>query len=782
MTGASEDTTGSGSAHRPLSDIRIGTPTTSKGPRNFSPTPASTTLGSQDASPQTILTEEDAREGFSSFDLDSLTLDMVDFQLPPPAISTDEGPTAEDLHGGDSADAATWSCNARLPQLRIRTFRMSPFASPQTSPLSAEKPRRRSSRAADETPMMSATRAQLREGATGVEDVLNRVRYDLQESFDLGSFTVLVENAELPDLCRHHLLRGDCRYGQHCRYQHLTPVRWLSGSFSPPSSSGSHVTHVEAMESSKLFLLLDSAPSHTARHALLQTVAFVLFRGEVVWCRHIGRPDRQQLWDSFLATHGAEGRTASRGDALLAELMMRWPGSVWERLLSHLQDPCVISGVAAGLLCSCRSVYQSSLADPQLWEMLTRAEWFKEWPSLANAAKSSSAQEPLKRYTDLSRNVHLYRLCWTACQSCPGKFATPKLGPDKAPAEIMAPTSPNCEARRSGATVHVEVGFEVTALRASSSLTVAASRRSNEVRLFQSRGLGRLPALRLLGRPGVDALDLAPANDVLVAGGIDGQLTLHTLSDPGNSFQRLGRFCKPSSRYSQFPTPLFAGLHFVQGSGGTQVLAAARSLNSAQILDVVQGAVLQTCTVGSQDLVACEPLGEHALLMNAEGMVRLWDARAPEPVRLADFALAPAECEDGPHLSVNVGDPAVAVLSNTALRWVDCRAGRVSEVRPAALWPEIFREAGPARLVMARRGLVAAWFDSPTLPIGCFFGAGPALAPMTADFSNAAVTVASVPLGGGTPPFTVALARPSRRRRRLVYEVCAAAPSLPCLA
>eukprot|EP00439_Symbiodinium_sp_Y106_P024261 s3122_g2.t4 len=709
MTGASEDTTGSGSAHRPLSDIRIGTPTTSKGPRNFSPTPASTTLGSQDASPQTILTEvfgsrldlvrsgielllyfvgvdvEDAREGFSSFDLDSLTLDMVDFQLPPPAISTDEGPTAEDLHGGDSADAATWSCNARLPQLRIRTFRMSPFASPQTSPLSAEKPRRRSSRAADETPMMSATRAQLREGATGVEDVLNRVRYDLQESFDLGSFTVLVENAELPDLCRHHLLRGDCRYGQHCRYQHLTPVRWLSGSFSPPSSSGSHVTHVEAMESSKLFLLLDSAPSHTARHALLQTVAFVLFRGEVVWCRHIGRPDRQQLWDSFLAMHGAEGRTASRGDALLAELMMRWPGSVWERLLSHLQDPCVISGVAAGLLCSCRSVYQSSLADPQLWEMLTRAEWFKEWPSLANAAKSSSAQEPLKRYTDLSRNVHLYRLCWTACQSCPGKFATPKLGPDKAPAEIMAPTSPNCEARRSGATVHVEVGFEVTALRASSSLTVAASRRSNEVRLFQSRGLGRLPALRLLGRPGVDALDLAPANDVLVAGGIDGQLTLHTLSDPGNSFQRLGRFCKPSSRYSQFPTPLFAGLHFVQGSGGTQVLAAARSLNSAQILDVVQGAVLQTCTVGSQDLVACEPLGEHALLMNAEGMVRLWDARAPEPVRLADFALAPAECEDGPHLSVNVGDPAPVASPRCAQR----RSGRRSFARlalPAWSW------------------------------------------------------------------------------------------------
>lgn len=442
----------------------------------------------------------------------------------------------------------------------------------------------------------------------------------------------------------------------------------------------------------------------------------------------------------------------------------------------------MISGAAAALLGSCRSVYQSGLADPKLWEMLTRAEWFNEWPSLASSAKSSSAQEPLKRYMDLSGNVHLYRLCWTACQSCPGKFATPKLGPDKAPVDIMAPASPNCEARRSGATVHVEVGFEVSALRASSSLTVAASRRSNEVRLFQSRGLGRLPAVRLTGRPGIDALDLAPENDVLVAGGIDGQLTLHALSDPGNSCQRLGRFCKPSSRYSQFPTPLFAGLHFVQGSGGTQVLAAARSLNSAQILDVVQGAVLQTCAVGSQDLVACEPLGEHALLMNAEGMVRLWDARAPEPVRLADFALTPAECEDGPHLSVNVGDPAVAVLSNTALRWVDCRAGRVSEVRPAALWPEIFREAGPARLVMARRGLVAAWFDSPTLPIGCFFGAGPALAPMTADFSTAAVTVASVPLGGGTPPFTVALARPSRRRRRLVYEVCAAAPAPPCLA
>ena len=44
---------------------------------------------------------------------------------------------------------------------------------------------------------------------------------------------------------------------------------------------------------------------------------------------------------------------------------------------------------------------------------------------------------------------------------------------------------PNAQRRRFGPTVHVEVGFEVTTLRGSEGLLVAASRRSNELRLFQ---------------------------------------------------------------------------------------------------------------------------------------------------------------------------------------------------------------------------------------------------------------------------------------------------------
>lgn len=36
--------------------------------------------------------------------------------------------------------------------------------------------------------------------------------------------------------------------------------------------------------------------------------------------------------------------------------------------------------------------------------------------------------------------------------------------------------------------MHVEVGFEVTSLRGNQHITVAASRRSNELRLFQPLG------------------------------------------------------------------------------------------------------------------------------------------------------------------------------------------------------------------------------------------------------------------------------------------------------
>ena len=59
---------------------------------------------------------------------------------------------------------------------------------------------------------------------------------------------------------------------------------------------------------------------------------------------------------------------------------------------------------------------------------------------------------------------------------------------------------PSLRARRFHGTLHVEVGFEVTALRGNAQLTVAASRRSNELRLFQ-RAPGSLEVCPIWGVP-----------------------------------------------------------------------------------------------------------------------------------------------------------------------------------------------------------------------------------------------------------------------------------------
>lgn len=460
--------------------------------------------------------------------------------------------------------------------------------------------------------------------------------------------------------------------------------------------------------------------------------------GEVVWCRHVGKTAAQQLWDSFLSLRALSGNGAHLPSTNAAELMMDWPGTVWERVLQQLQDPCIISGTAVAILCSCRSMYKSStLGEKKLWQMLANSA--TDWPSLP------AEEEPLQGFTKLAQQVKLYRLCWAACQSSPQKLSVPKQGPCLSPEQAMldTPGSPKTEARRFHGTLHVEVGFEVTALRGNAQLTVAASRRSNELRLFQSRGLGRLPTLRLDRRAST----------------------------------RLTRYKAQAARETT-GSHLFAGLHFLPGSGGTQVLAAARSQKCAQLLDVTTAdIVVDSERLGHSGLVACEVLDhQSSLLVSADGLVRLWDLRSPSLLKVADLPEGSSD-ESQMVVSVNVGAPfGCAVLSGRALRWADLRAMQMTEVRPATLWPGIFTQgACPARLVMARHGLVAAWYDGPSSPIGCWFAGGPALVPINADHGNTAVSAASISLGGGTPSFAVALARPSRRRRRLVYEVCAAA-------
>ena len=61
-------------------------------------------------------------------------------------------------------------------------------------------------------------------------------------------------------------------------------------------------------------------------------------------------------------------------------------------------------------------------------------------------------QEPLKSFQSMAQQLHLYRLSWAACcHICVSK--SPKQGP-----EVLSE-------RRFGPTLHVELGFETTALR-----------------------------------------------------------------------------------------------------------------------------------------------------------------------------------------------------------------------------------------------------------------------------------------------------------------------------
>eukprot|EP00438_Fugacium_kawagutii_P012732 Skav203737 [mRNA] locus=scaffold68:275462:283001:+ [translate_table: standard] len=171
-----------------------------------------------------------------------------------------------------------------------------------------------------------------------------------------------------------------------------------------------------------------------------------------------------------------------------------------------------------------------------------------------------------------------------------------------------------------------------------------------------------------------------------------------------------------------------------------------------------------SCVAESEPLgsatVACEVLDQQtSLLVSADGLVRLWDLRSPSLHKVADLPQHnggySSYDESQVLVSVNVGDPmGCALLSSNALRWADLRAMRLTEA--LATWGQ---DAYPARLVMARHGLVAAWYDGPSAPIGCWFAGGPALVPINADHGNTAVSAASVSLGGGSPPFAVAPAR-----------------------
>jgi len=475
----------------------------------------------------------------------------------------------------------------------------------------------------------------------------------------------------------------------------------------------------------------------------------------------------------------------------MAELMLHLPGNVWELVLHHLQDPCTITIAASSLLASSRGIRHSCLLEDKLWELLTHASWSKTGGAVPAVHADNVNGRSWQCYAALSENLHFARLCWAACASGPLKPASPKQSRSFSPelsaaADAALQCSP--QAIGSESMVRVEVGFEVSTLRANASLIVASSRKTNEVRLFQSKGLGRLPTLRLKGqKPGVDALDLAPEHDVLAAGGVDGQITIHSISDASGSLHRLGRFCKPTTvRDMPVASPLFAGFHFLHGSGGGQLLAAARLGSSAQVLDIASdGTVFTESTPfgGASGLIACEPLGggnSVVVLMNTKGSVRLWDVRAPGLIHAADLPVVPYDNTCGLTLGVNVGQPAAAVVSGATVHWADLRAGRLAEASLPKLWPTLFsnpkNEPGAARIVLARQGLIAAWFDGLTAPVGCWLGGGAALIPLMAGEATNAVTAVTLPFGGGAfaPPFAVAHARPSRRRRRLVYEVCAA--------
>ena len=147
---------------------------------------------------------------------------------------------------------------------------------------------------------------------------------------------------------------------------------------------------------------------------------------------------------------------------------------------------------------------------------------------------------------------------------------------------------------------------------------------------------------------GVECFDLAPEHDALLVASTDGQIFAHSISDAG-SMQGFGRVQGQASGGGG-SAPVLSGLHFVGGSGGGQFVSAARGGLTAQLFDVASSTVLRESEELSASflcgrlggIMACEAVSLHAaaLLVGADGAVRLWDARAPRLAHAGNLKLS----------------------------------------------------------------------------------------------------------------------------------------------
>eukprot|EP00747_Dinoflagellata_sp_TGD_P065038 gnl/TRDRNA2_/TRDRNA2_154175_c0_seq1.p1 gnl/TRDRNA2_/TRDRNA2_154175_c0~~gnl/TRDRNA2_/TRDRNA2_154175_c0_seq1.p1 ORF type:complete len:610 (-),score=89.96 gnl/TRDRNA2_/TRDRNA2_154175_c0_seq1:68-1897(-) len=487
------------------------------------------------------------------------------------------------------------------------------------------------------------------------------------------------------------------------------------------------------------------------------------------------------------------GISGGNEDFLLASL----PGTIWERLLMFIGEPCVVSRAAVALLAD-QSMRVSALADDALWKILAGCTWGPSWATAAGTlARDDSAQtaRSWRHYVRVAADGMAARLLWAACGHVV-PHSTPSTSPMPAPATPPLLTLSGSSTRREntpwGSLLRSSMDYEVSVLRANDSLVAAASHEAAEVRLFRATDLSRLPPLHLKTRASIDAIDVMPEHDVLAVGTADGQVCVHAVSDVGGCTRRVARFGGAVAQTA------FAGLHFVTNSAGGHILVAVKGSLCAQLMDVSRAQVLDEChtrtnisATGDGGLLACEPLGRSgaALLVDACGCVRIWDVRAPghaagsESRLTLDLALHPDTHDGRVATAVDLASNAAVVVTggpSPAVHWMDLRAGRVVRARPGLLWPSVFdgniaSDAGsaPVRVALARYGFVAAWFDGPVAPIVCHFGGGPSLAPLCAGAAAGTATAVARPFGGeaNPPPLTVAIARPSRRK--LLYELCA---------
>jgi len=141
----------------------------------------------------------------------------------------------------------------------------------------------------------------------------------------------------------------------------------------------------------ELVKLLDYASSAMMRNSLMQRVAFVLFRGEAVWCRHLCQEVAQELWDVFItacckhnavttSTHGgsysdpqvlhhSQSTTAAsvaRMDAVAPgakDMLPRLPSNVWKLVMRFVGDPRSIPRVTSTLLLVYTGMHNSTMAE-----------------------------------------------------------------------------------------------------------------------------------------------------------------------------------------------------------------------------------------------------------------------------------------------------------------------------------------------------------------------------------------------------------------------------------